>query len=312
VADLDRLLESTSRTFALSIPALDEPLRTEVTVAYLLFRIADTFEDAAHWPRERRIAALQELSDWVADAAARGTVEDADRAEHWSSGVPPSDHRGYRELVAATPDVLAAFVALEPRARAAIGHHTVRTAQGMAEFVARADADGHLVLAGLADLKQYCYVVAGIVGELLTELFLLATPSLATRRERLVEHAATFGEALQLVNILKDAATDASEGRTFLPASAPREQVFALARADLGIARAYVRDLQASGAGFGLLTFTALPVALADATLDRVERDGSGAKITRAEVTAIAVALAERLGSGGDAFPGEDAVSSWP
>ena len=42
---LDQLLERTSRTFALSIPLLPEPARREVTLAYLLLRIADTLED---------------------------------------------------------------------------------------------------------------------------------------------------------------------------------------------------------------------------------------------------------------------------
>lgn len=302
MADLNRLLESTSRTFALSIPALDEPLRTEVTVAYLLFRIADTFEDAAHWPRERRVEALAELAAWVADVAAGQAPNEVPRGATWNQGIAPSEHRGYRELVAATSDVLQAFHDLTPAARAAIGHHTIRTAQGMAEFVTRADDEGRLVLGDLGDLKAYCYVVAGIVGELLTELFLLAHPHLEPRRAELMARAATFGEALQLVNILKDAASDAREGRTFLPASAPRAEVFALARHDLDSARCYVLDLQHGGAPAGLLTFTALPVAFAEATLDRVERDGPGAKITRAEVATIALALAERLAAGEDAF----------
>ncbi len=56
--DLKELLEKTSRTFALSIPVLPEPTRRQVMIAYLLFRIADTFEDAAHWPPERRRGAL--------------------------------------------------------------------------------------------------------------------------------------------------------------------------------------------------------------------------------------------------------------
>jgi farnesyl-diphosphate farnesyltransferase len=182
VADLNRLLESTSRTFALSIPALDEPLRTEVTIAYLLFRIADTFEDAAHWPRERRVAALDEFAAWVADVAAGRSPNDVRRGGNWNLGVAPSEHRGYRELVACTADVLQSFHDLTPSARTAIGHHTIRTAQGMAEFVTRADDDGRLVLNDLGDLKAYCYVVAGIVGELLTELFLLAHPGLEPRR----------------------------------------------------------------------------------------------------------------------------------
>jgi len=42
----DGLLQKTSRTFALAIPLLPEPTRTAVGAAYLLFRVADTFEDA--------------------------------------------------------------------------------------------------------------------------------------------------------------------------------------------------------------------------------------------------------------------------
>ena len=56
--DLRTLLQKTSRTFALSIPVLPEPTNHEVMIAYLLFRIADTFEDAAHWQPEKRIEAL--------------------------------------------------------------------------------------------------------------------------------------------------------------------------------------------------------------------------------------------------------------
>ena len=66
---LDELLEKTSRTFALSIPVLPEPTRREVMIAYLLFRIADTFEDAAHWSPEDRIAALADFR-----GAARGNT----------------------------------------------------------------------------------------------------------------------------------------------------------------------------------------------------------------------------------------------
>ena len=41
---LDQLLVETSRTFALAIPLLPEPTRRTVSVAYLLFRAADTLE----------------------------------------------------------------------------------------------------------------------------------------------------------------------------------------------------------------------------------------------------------------------------
>ena len=51
---LEALLVKASRTFALTIPLLEEPLRRTMSVAYLLMRNADTLEDAWRVPRERR------------------------------------------------------------------------------------------------------------------------------------------------------------------------------------------------------------------------------------------------------------------
>jgi len=307
MADLDDLLLRTSRTFALSIPRLPEPTRTEVTIAYLLFRIADTFEDAAGWPKRRRLQALEDFERLVA-AHEQGSGDrdwDQDRqaearthAEAWCEGTPPVGHEGYLDLLEASPEVLDAFAALAPAARQAIARHTRRTAQGMAGFVARHDADGRLQLADLEDLRRYCYVVAGIVGEMLTELFLLAQPELSDAAEALDERAARFGEALQLVNILKDAAADAQEGRRYLPASIDPGTVFGLARDDLRVATEYVGVLERGGADRGLLAFTALPVQLAWDTLSLVERAGPGAKLSRQEVAAMVAALDARLEAG--------------
>ena len=63
---LERLLQQTSRTFALTIPFLDEPTRGEVTVAYLLFRVADTIEDATERTRDEKLAELATLEHLLA------------------------------------------------------------------------------------------------------------------------------------------------------------------------------------------------------------------------------------------------------
>jgi farnesyl-diphosphate farnesyltransferase len=300
-ADLDRLLEATSRTFALAIPLLDEPTRRQVTVAYLLFRIADTFEDAETWPRERRIRALGDFARLLDDGAGAGGAALAAAArgakDAWLRD-PPCDHPGYLGLLAAAPGVLAAYRDLDDRPREVVRVHTRRTAEGMASFVERGSAGGRLELGTLDDLVAYCYVVAGIVGEMLTELFLLAGPSLAEVADFLRRRAARFGEALQLVNILKDSAGDASHGRRYLPAGVDRGQVFALARRDLATAAAYVRALQRHDAPRGIVAFTALPVLLARATLDQVEAQGPGAKVARPEVFALAARLAADLDAG--------------
>ncbi|MDX1644211.1 MAG: squalene/phytoene synthase family protein [Thermoanaerobaculia bacterium] len=283
-ARIEDLLVRTSRTFALAIPLLPEPTCHEVTVGYLLFRIADTFEDASvHWEREQRQRALGEFAELLRQPSPRAA---ADLVPGWTEP-PPSEHDGYVELVADTPLVVAAFLALAPAARETIARHTVRTAERMASFVERADARGNLRLEDLDDLRAYCYAVAGIVGEMLTELFVLGSPELQGSRQFLSERAAEFGEGLQLVNILKDSASDATEGRFYLPADVRRSQIFALARHDLGRAAEYVLELQENGGPDGVVAFTALPVELARATLDRVEKRGPGAKLTRPEVFTI-------------------------
>ena len=75
MVDLDALLTKTSRTFALAIPLLPEPTRRAVSVSYLLFRIADTFEDATAWARAKRIAALNEFAELLTLEPARRAVQ---------------------------------------------------------------------------------------------------------------------------------------------------------------------------------------------------------------------------------------------
>jgi farnesyl-diphosphate farnesyltransferase len=293
-AEIDDLLAKTSRTFALAIPLLPEPTRLQVGIAYLLFRIADTFEDAELWPRARKLAALDRFERLLR----RPDPEEARRAaERWLAD-PPCRHAGYLELLARSPAVLGAFWRQPEAARQLIGDHTRRTVEGMAGFVRRADERGELQLADLEDLEGYCYVVAGIVGELLTELFLLGRRSLAPVRAFLSERSARFGEALQLVNIVKDALADAAHGRRFLPPAADLGEVVALARRDLQEATRYTLSLQRAGAPRGIVAFVALPVRLAQATLDLVEQRGPGAKLSRPDVARIAEALNQALAQG--------------
>jgi farnesyl-diphosphate farnesyltransferase len=300
MADLDDLLIKTSRTFALTIPLLPEPTRREVTIAYLLFRIADTFEDASHWPRERRVEALERFAALLErdEIAMEQTAP-----ERWGAA-DASAHAGYVELIGEMPAVFEAFAALQPEARALIRRHTARTARGMAEFVARTGDDGTLALVDVPDLQAYCYVVAGIVGEMLTELFVLDRHALDPIAPYLEARAARFGEALQLVNILKDRADDAREGRRYLPPRVDPAEVFDLARRDLAASAEYVHALQKASAPRGLVEFTALPVLLARATLDRVEGSGAGAKLSRLEVAAIVESMRRELDSERPAIPG--------
>ena len=293
---LERLLGETSRTFALAIPLLEEPLRERVVVAYLLFRIADTFEDAERWPRALRRRALM---DFAAMVLRPGELSPGDHAriEGWVRD-RPCDNGSYLELVGETPRVLAALAAMPAPERSVVALHAVRTCDGMARVVSAGEEGGRVELSSLRELREYCYIVAGIVGELLTDLFALHTPSVHEARADLDRDAAVFGEALQLVNILKDQRDDARDGRRYLPPDVPAAQVFALARYDLAVARRYITTLQSAGAPRGVLSFCALPVILAAEALDAVERHGPGSKVPRATVMALAAALESRLDQG--------------
>ena len=85
---------------------------------------------------------------------------------------------------------------------------------------------------GLRDLTQldhYCYHVAGVVGEMLTELFCQHSEEISKNRERLFALAVSFGQGLQMTNILKDLWDDRARGACWLP-----RDVFLKSGFDLG------------------------------------------------------------------------------
>jgi farnesyl-diphosphate farnesyltransferase len=297
--ELQRLLQKTSRTFALTIPLLPEPTRHEVGVSYLLFRIIDTFEDATHWGPDRRREALSEFVCLMEDADPRQAVASAAR---WTRD-RPLDHDGYLELLEQTPRVLEWHRSLASDAREQIRRHLIRTAKGMSDFVVRTNGEGVLWLETLEDLRDYCFAVAGIVGQMLTELYLLGNPQLADVAAELRARAVAFGEGLQLVNILKDAQPDAAEGRVYLPRQLTLAEVFMLARNDLVTAVEYTEILRDAQADFGVVAFNALNARLALATLSVLHDQGLGSKLTRVQLTGLAVDVMRSIEAGASLFP---------
>ncbi len=295
------LLERTSRTFAVAIPLLDQPSRRQVGLAYLLLRIADNFEDATPWTKAERIEALMRFDS----ALAEGPVLNRDEVEDWVARRPQAD-QGYMDLLQRAPIVVQASRDLGSAPWEIISRHVRRSIAGMIDTVRRTDRVGALELESMEDLERYCYLVAGIVGELLTELFVLEAPTLEPVRRELESRAATFGEALQLVNIVKDASADAIEGRRFLPEEVSVQEVLARARRDLIVAQEYVEWMRRDGTPHGMLAFTALPVRLAWATLEVVERRGAGAKVSRLAVANHVRAVRSALEKGRPLFPTVD------
>jgi farnesyl-diphosphate farnesyltransferase len=282
MSEIEDLLQKTSRTFALTIPFLPAPTRAEVEVAYLLFRVIDTFEDARLWTPERRADTLRRFCDLIErepDASAPLAAE--------CQRDPPVSYEGYLELLSKLPFVLGVFSAVRAPARACIRRHVTRSAERMAAICRRCEPDGKLALLTLDDLGDYCYSVAGIVGEMLTELYLIERAELDPVAAELRAGSAEFGEGLQLVNILKDAARDAEEGRSYLPKQVSLVEVFARAERDLAAATRYVECLRRANTQPGVIAFNASISRMAIANLGILRTRGLGAKLSRLDVARI-------------------------
>lgn len=291
--DLEHLLAKTSRTFALTIPLLPDPARRDVTLAYLLFRIADTLEDAERLRPAARFAALVDFSRLLQTRNAHAAAKFACT---WTS-LRPSGNPWYLKLLSCTETVILEIQRGDPRIADVIFRHARRSTLGMARFVAQAQRGSGLQLETMGELKDYCYAVAGIVGEMLTEIF-AARLDWRHVPPLLNQHAAAFGEGLQLVNILKDSEEDRENGRAFIPRHVARAEVAELARRDLQQAETYVEALRTSGVAPGYVAFADLPLQLARGTLRCVELHGPGAKVSRPELAQVLSSVVARARSG--------------
>jgi farnesyl-diphosphate farnesyltransferase len=186
----DQILPHVSRTFALTIPQLPPALRTAVTNAYLLCRIADTIEDEPTLPP----AATQAyLDQFVAVLGGRGDPSLLAREltpllSDWTLATE-------RDLVGNMGRVLNVTASLSEPKRAAIRRCLEQMCYGMPLFQSTASLKG---LPRLTDLDDYCYYVAGDVGDMLTELFCDYSPAIARRRSELQALAVSFAQGLQM------------------------------------------------------------------------------------------------------------------
>lgn len=207
-----RILEGVSRTFALTIPSLPEPLRLPITNAYLLCRMADTIEDDSELPvDEKRASGRQFIDVLCGRQPAQGFARDL--APRLASETLASE----RELIAHAPEIVEVTRSLGPAQRNAMIRCVSLMSDGMHRFQQQAGLRG---LDTQLRMDEYCYFVAGVVGEMLTELFCEYSEAIARRRARLMRLAPSFGQGLQMTNILKDIRADRARGVCWLPRTA--------------------------------------------------------------------------------------------
>lgn len=204
-------LQLVSRTFALTIPQLPDVLRVAVGNGYLLCRIADTIEDDPVMPWKEK-AHWQQVFLQVVEGQADPAVFAEGFGAVLSAEMPAAEH----DLVRHTADVLQITHSFSPTQQAALARCVRIMGSGMAEFQQHASRQG---LADVPALDRYCYVVAGVVGEMLTSLFVEYEPRLRPQEAEMQRLAVSFGQGLQMTNILKDIWDDWGRGVSWMPAS---------------------------------------------------------------------------------------------
>lgn len=204
-----RILQGVSRTFALTIPQLPTDLYRAVANAYLLCRIADTVEDDAglSFDDKRRYC-----EQFIGIVEGRLPAADfaADLAPRLASHATPAE----RELISSTAAVIRITHSFNSAQQSAMARCVRIMADGMVYYQGQETLDG---VADQAAMDRYCYYVAGVVGEMLTTLFCDHCSALKARETELMHLAVSFGQGLQMTNILKDIWDDRARGACWLP-----------------------------------------------------------------------------------------------
>ncbi|MCK4342930.1 MAG: squalene/phytoene synthase family protein [Phycisphaerae bacterium] len=273
-------LQGVSRTYAIVVPMLPEPLADAVGSAYLLMRIVDTLEDAPQLTTDERVGHLAHL-----DAALSGDDEAVA-----ALAVPIGDLEAEHDLMQAAPEVFRKVQALEPAYREAARECARAMSAGVCKLITRSTERDrpYPAIRDAAELHEYCYYVAGTVGEMLCAMMAhyLKLPALKHLRELAVE----LGVGLQLVNILKDAFKDSHQGRRYLPAvedgQVSHAEIYkaALNEARQSLQRGIDFVLALPASARELRSFCGLPIAWGAMTLAQAERDAGGAKIGRGAI----------------------------
>ena len=254
------ILSSVSRTFALTIPLLPSAIEKVVGNTYLLCRIVDTIEDAADLLPETK----QHLSLLFLDAVLEKSLV-ASFVEPCLKALSDYGNQDELDLIAHTPTVLRILHTFPDRDQAAISRCVSIMSDGMSHFHNRQSQAG---LKDLAEFEEYCYVVAGVVGELLTNIFSHYSPEFAKRIQGHEQLAIAFGQALQMTNILKDSPEDRARGVSWKPASMSQSELLKLAYEKLQDSMSYILLIPENE--IGMRRFCFLAFGLAVMTLEKI------------------------------------------
>ena len=254
------ILSSVSRTFALTIPLLPPIIETVVGNTYLLCRIVDTIEDAAELSPE----AKQHLSELFLNAVLeKSPVESF--VKPCLTALKNYGNQDELDLIAHTPTVLRILHTCSLKDQVAVSRCVSIMSKGMSHFHCKQTEAG---LNDLSEFEEYCYVVAGVVGELLTTIFSNHSSAFENNIRGHEALSIAFGQALQMTNILKDSSDDKARGVSWKPANISQAALLKIAYQKLQDSMRYI--LLVPKEELGIRRFCFLAFGLAVMTLSKI------------------------------------------
>ena len=211
---IDKLLETTSRSFYPTLKYLPKKIRGQIGLLYLLARVADTIADSKAGQTSDLIEALtqynevaqgrsRELPDLSALADIQSNPDEGELLRNVEKVVQALSiyGQGDQERILECLDVIVGGQILD------------------LERFGIAKDDGKISsLNSEEELDDYTYRVAGCVGVFWTKMSLAHIISLPKEKEeKFFENGIRFGKALQMINILRDIPEDVRFGRCYIP-----------------------------------------------------------------------------------------------
>jgi farnesyl-diphosphate farnesyltransferase len=192
------ILKKVSRSFALTIPMLDDEIKDEVLLAYLQDRILDNFEDEIHPPDLKLQREMMDRISRIFSPADYDRSSDFKIIKEKSSLI---EKDSLRELTEKIDLIYQSYQSFEPEIQK-ISHKWLQEMnQGMQKYLAEE-------VKTFAELDEYCYYVAGTVGGFLTETIIYKFEIEKQKQNILMDNFNQAGLFLQKVNLIRDIRED--------------------------------------------------------------------------------------------------------
>jgi farnesyl-diphosphate farnesyltransferase len=211
------ILREVSRTFALTIPMLNAPLIPVITDAYLFLRILDTIEDEEALDFEDQKKFIKIWTEVLRNPSCVPSF-----IQEILPLLTKSTKQAERLLVEDASALIERILQYDKAIQESIYRVGKVMGNGMLKFLERKGDDR---VRTMQELEEYCYYVAGCVGEMLTEIFCFVG-NFEQKKGALLKLSDDFGKGLQLTNILKDVEQDRKRGVEWIPLTLRSETGF--------------------------------------------------------------------------------------